>query len=114
MPPKPGKPNIMPQDIAAEMGELDDASLGYATEPEAKGGGSFFISPSDLGKKGECQPGDTLKLKVLGTDADGNYEVKFSGVSSGGEGEESLAGELQGAMEQPDDIGPVQNIIGEA
>lgn len=121
MPPKPGKPNIMPQDLAeemgAEMGDMEKSPDSYAPEPkatEAKGASSFFISPSDLGKTGDCQPGDTLKLKVIGTDVDGNYEVSFAGVSKAGEGDESLAGELQGAMSESDDIGPVQNIIGES
>ena len=38
---------------------------------------TFFLSPDMLGGK-ECKAGDTITLKVLGSDKDGDYEVEIA------------------------------------
>jgi hypothetical protein len=45
--------------------------------PDATDSGSFFLSPDLLGGK-ECKAGDLVKLKILGSDKDGNYEVELA------------------------------------
>jgi len=39
---------------------------------------SFFV-PADAVADHDCKPGDILKFEVLGKDADGDIEVRFSG-----------------------------------
>ena len=48
-----------------------------ANETDAPSAGTFFLSPDQLGGK-ECKAGDTISLKVLGLDKDGDYEVEIA------------------------------------
>ena len=52
--------------------------LAAENESEAPQSGSFFIPADVIGQK--LSAGDKIELSVIGTDEDGDYEVKLAGA----------------------------------
>ena len=67
-----------PETTAPDTGQ--DANETGGDAPDAPDSKTFFLSPDQLGGK-ECKAGDTISLKILGTDKDGDYEVEVANDS---------------------------------
>lgn len=68
---------ISDQDYSSGPETNEPSAEQDANEMDAPESGSFFLSPDQLGGK-ECKAGDTISLKVLGMDKDGDYEVEIA------------------------------------
>lgn len=56
-----------------------------ASAPKQADSDTFFLPP-DFTSKYDCQPGDTITLKVVNIDKDGDKEVKIMDVQHGSGG----------------------------
>ncbi len=70
---------------ALESGASDAAD----DNAENEGGNGTFFIPSDILAGKDYKAGDTITLEVVGTDEDGDTEVKMAGGGSEGEGWQS-------------------------
>lgn len=84
------------QQTGGEAGEQDD--------------GSFYLPQNMLGGK-TCKAGDKITLEVVGTDDEGDVEVKLAGVEGDSYGKKSsFADDMKAAMTgRAGTTGPMQS-----
>jgi hypothetical protein len=71
-----------------------------SSDPGSQEQGSFYLPQSFLNGK-TCKAGDKITLEVVGTDDEGDVEVKMADYGSGdsGSGSGSMADEIKTAMQ---------------